>query len=92
MAPWDDLADFEAVGQAVRSVRVALHDRHAATGDGCAEESEWRDLLEAELRDRGTSDWAIEADQIEPDRHCYDLQPVEQRHNGEAPLALVVDL
>ena len=76
MAPWEDLAAFEAVGQAVRSVRVAFHDRHAATGDGCAEESDWRDLLGAELRDQGTSDWAIEAYQIESDRHCYDVSEI----------------
>ncbi|HEV2809370.1 MAG TPA: hypothetical protein VGV93_03095 [Acidimicrobiales bacterium] len=76
MAPWEDLADFEAVGQAVRSVRVAFHDRHAVTGDGCAEESEWRDLLQAELRDHGTTDWTIEVDQIEPDRHCYDVSDI----------------
>lgn len=73
MAPWEDLSDFEAVGRAVRSVRVSFHDRHATTGNGCAEEAEWRDLLGAELRNQGTSDWSIDAEQIEPDRHCYDV-------------------
>ena len=73
MAPWEDLSDFEAVGRAIGSVRVAFHDRNAATGNGCAEESEWRELLGAELRNEGTSDWNIDADQIEPGRHCYDV-------------------
>lgn len=57
-------------------MRVAFHERHAATGDGCAEESEWRDLLEAELQHQGTSGWTIEPDRIEPDRHCYDVSEI----------------
>lgn len=73
MAPWEDLADFEAVGRAVRSARIALHDRHDATGDACAEQEEWRELLGAELPTQAAGDWRIEADQVQSGRRCYDV-------------------
>lgn len=73
MAPWEDLSDFEAVGRAVRSSRIAFHDRFAATGNGCATDADWREVLGAQLEAEGTGGWAIEADQVEPDRRCYDV-------------------
>ncbi len=86
MAPWDDLADFEAVGRAVRAARVKLYDRHAATGNACAEEGDWRELLGSQLPVQGAGDWSIEADQIQPGRRCYDVGEIR---TGDRTVVLV---
>lgn len=86
MAPWTDLADFEAVGRAVRSARVTLFDRLEQTGDACAEEGEWRELLATELAAEGAGPWTIETDQIEPGRRCYDVGEIRP---GDRTLVLI---
>lgn len=86
MAPWEDLADFEAVGRAVRSARVTLHDRHKATGNACAEESDWRELMGSQLSAQRAGDWNIEADQVQADRRCYDVGEIRA---GDRTLVLI---
>lgn len=70
MEEWGGQADFETVGAAIRAVLVQFHDRFAATGNGCATEQEWRDALKGQP---GMEEWTIDADQIEPNRRCYDV-------------------
>ena len=73
MADWDDQPAYEAVGGAVRSVRTSLHDRFQATGNGCATEADWRSGLAGEP---GAEGWKVEVDQVESNRHCYDIGSV----------------
>lgn len=69
MGEWTGQRDYEAVGAAVRAVRVSFHDRYDATGNGCATEQDWRAALDSQP---GAEGWAIEVEQVEPDRRCFD--------------------
>lgn len=74
MGEWTDQPDYEMVGSAVRAVRVSLHDRYDATGNGCATEQDWRTALGSQP---GTESWIIDADQVESDRRCFDVGSID---------------
>ena len=76
MGEWTGQADYEAVGAAVRAVRVSFHDRYDATGNGCATEHEWRTALGAQP---DAEAWTIDADPVEADRRCFDVGSIDPR-------------
>jgi hypothetical protein len=48
MGTWAEQPAYEALGAALRTARIGLHDRFAATGDGCATVTEWQEALGAQ--------------------------------------------
>lgn len=86
MAAWAGGDDFTTVGNAVREVRIGFHDRADATGNSCATEADWREQLGAALVERDLGEWTFDVNQVEPDRHCYDLAKVTP---GERRIELV---
>lgn len=74
MGEWTGQPDYEAVGAAVRAVRVSFHDRYDETGNGCATEQDWRTGLGAQP---GAEAWTIDVDQVEPGRRCFDVGSID---------------
>lgn len=72
MGEWTDQPDYEAVGSAVRAVRVSFHDRYYATGNACATEQDWRAGLGNQP---GAEGWTIEV--TEPVRRCLDVISID---------------
>jgi hypothetical protein len=77
MAPWTEERDYLAVGRAVKSGRIWFHDRSKETGQKCVSATDWRSRLTAELRSEELHGWDIRVDQIEPDRHCYEVAEID---------------
>ncbi|MGH9186948.1 MAG: hypothetical protein ACRD0U_14200 [Acidimicrobiales bacterium] len=74
MGEWTEQPDYEALGLAVRTVRSSLHDRYNQSGNGCATEADWRSGV---ANQPAALEWTINVDQIEPDRHCYDVASID---------------
>lgn len=77
MAPWTEEREYMAVGRAVTNVRIAFHDRFRQTGERCATAGEWTSRLAEALRKEDAGEWGMRVDQIEPDRHCYDVAEID---------------
>lgn len=74
MAEWTGQAEYEVAGAAVRDALVSFHERLEATGNACATEADWRAALREQTEVRG---WTIEVNQVEPDRHCFDVGSID---------------
>ncbi len=74
MGEWTGQAEYEAAGAAVRAALVSFHDRLESTGNACATEADWRAALREQTAVHG---WTIEVNQVEPDRHCFDVGSID---------------
>lgn len=81
MALWAEQPAYEALGRAVRDVRIGLHDHFAATGDGCATVDDWHEGLGAQP---GAAAAVVDAGSADTD-DCVDVATID-------PATLTVDL
>lgn len=68
--PWADQPEYEAIGRAIKGVRIDLHDRYQKTGDGCATEEDWTSGLRTDPEAKG---WTIAVERTDPAHRCFDV-------------------